>query len=471
MKKTTAVLTAALLLAGGAAVPARASSGIAWHACATGADDEIGTALDAAGARCGDLAVPLDFRRPRGRTITVALARIPATDRAQRRGALMVNPGGPGDAALGLALEVARSAPPIAAKYDLIGMDPRFVGRSSPLPCAWRDGFAMRSAGADRRAFEEGVAGVRDRATECAGVDPELLRHASTRETARDMDAVRAALGEPKLSYVGWSYGGYLGAVYTQLFPRRVDRFVLDSATGPDGADFRAMGAPTEEALRHWAAWAAARDDTYRLGATTEAVMSTVDGLFAAPPIDAHLLPLVFFLPLRFEAEDTYATLANDVRAFTQGSHEVPESLAPLLGPAQGTDGMPTFCADRAVSRDPETYWRDIEAHRADEPHFGPLTRNLDACAFWPVRPVERLTRLGNAAPVLMVGSTGDPRTPYPGQLATHRALKGSRLVTLEGAYNHTVFGIVDNACVDDTVLAYLLGGALPAANVTCAGR
>jgi pimeloyl-ACP methyl ester carboxylesterase len=470
MLKRTAVLVAALLLAGGAATPPE-KSGIAWHACATGADDELGAALDAAGARCGDLAVPLDFRRPRGRTVTVALARIPATDPARKRGALIVNPGGPGDAALGLALEVAQAAPPIAARYDIIGLDPRFVGRSSPLPCAWRDGFSMRSAGADRRAFEEGVADVRDRAQACAGVDRELLRHASTRETARDMDAVRAALGEPRLSYVGWSYGGYLGAVYTQLFPRRVDRFVLDSATGPDGPDFRAMGAPTERALRHWASWAAARNDTYGLGATSAAVLSTVDALFAAPPIDAHLLPLVFFLPLRFEAEDTYGTLANDVRALAGGSHEVPASLAALLGPAQGTDGMPTLCADEAAPRDPETYWRDIEAHRADEPHFGPLTRNLDACAFWPVRPVEPVTRIGNTAPVLMVGSTGDPRTPYPGQVAMHRALRNSRLVTLDGAYNHTVFGVLDNECVDGTVFDYLLGGPLPATDITCAGR
>jgi len=126
------------------------------------------------------------------------------------------------------------------------------------------------------------------------------------------------------------------------------------------------------------------------------------------------------------------------------------------------------FCADQVVSHDPETYYRDIQAHRSDEPHFGALSRNVTPCTFWPVTPVERPTRISNTVPVLMVGSTGDPRATYPGQLNLHRELAGSRLVTLTGAFEHIVYGAEDNACITDTVGAYLLDGVLPATDVTC---
>ncbi|MFC4061462.1 alpha/beta fold hydrolase [Planomonospora corallina] len=196
---------------------------IIWHGCRTGPGDGLGAQLDAAGARCAEVTVPLDRARPDGRTIKVAISRLQATDPGHRRGALLVNPGGPGDPGRIYAPLLKAAAPALAARYDLIGMDPRFTGRSTPVNCRWPIGDYLRSTGPDRRAFDRIAAQAEDLAARCAG-QRELLPHASARATARDTDVIRAALGEPKLSYLGGSYGTYLGAVYLQLFPGRADR-------------------------------------------------------------------------------------------------------------------------------------------------------------------------------------------------------------------------------------------------------
>lgn len=348
--RLAATVGTALLVAGGPAVsPAAASpptATLAWHTCSTGPDDADGAALDAAGAQCAEVAVPLDYSRPRGRTITIALSRLAATDPAHRRGALIPNPGGPGDPALTLGVELAQAAPALAAHYDLIGMDPRFVGRSTPLSCQWDTGLSMRGAGPTRQTFAETTVRARGLAAGCVRGNEDLLPYASTRNAARDMDQVRAALGEPTLSYLGWSAGSYLGAVYTQLFPGRVDRFVLDSAVDPDTYGpgvTRAMGAPTEAALRNWAGWAATRDATYHLGATREAVLATVDRVRRASEarplrvgefaVDSQLLPELLFLPIRFDTDADYAGIAADVRVLADAADGRPVTPSPACWP------------------------------------------------------------------------------------------------------------------------------------------
>jgi len=482
-----AVTTPVSGAADGHAVPA-----IAWNDCSTVADPGERASLQAAGAQCGQMAVPLDYTHPNGRRITLTLSRVRAGDPAHRRGVLMLNPGGPGDAALGLPAALKEGAPDLAARYDLIGMDPRFVGASSPVTCRWPTDFELRSAGPDRQTFGQSVSFARDLAAGCAGGNADLLPFASTRNTARDMDLVRAALGEPRVSYVGWSYGSYLGAVYTQMFPQRADRFVLDSAVDPDvyaAGLFPSMGPATEAALRNWAGWAAARDATYHLGTTVPRVLATVDGIYRAAEraplrvgsfqVDSHVLPVLLFIPIRIDTDDSYAAIAGDIVALKTAAGGTPVAptddlaayLALIQHPASDTTAGASsviFCADQVVSHDPETYYRDIQAHRSEEPHFGALSRNVTPCTFWPITPVERPTRISNNVPVLMVGATGDPRTTYQGQLNLHRELAGSRLVTLTGAFEHIVYGAEDNACITDTVGAYLLDGTLPATDVTC---
>ncbi|MEV0651022.1 alpha/beta hydrolase [Phytomonospora sp. NPDC050363] len=490
-RRIAAALGAALLV-GTIPAPATADPTVTplnWHSCSTGPGDEIGAALDAAGARCAELTVPLDYSRPRGRTIDIAVSRLPATDPAARRGALALNPGGPGDPALDLVLELAEISPEVAARYDLIGMDPRFVGRSSPLSCDWETGLSMRGAGPTWQTFAEGATRARELAAGCVEGNEALLPHATTRNTARDLDRVRAALGEPKLSYVGWSGGSYLGAVYTQMFPERVDRFVLDSAVDPEVYGprvTRAMGEATEAALRNWACWAAERDATYHLGTTRDAVLATVERVRRAAEerllrvgdhlVDARLLPVLLFLPIRFDTEEDLAGIAADVRVLADAADGRRVTPTPGLEthlrmattPNGIGDGTLFLCADRAAPRDPETYYRDIRAHRSSEPLFGPLTRNITPCAFWPTAPVEAPTRIDNAVPALIVGASGDPRTPRAGQLAMHQALSGSRMITLDDAHRHLVYGVEGNPCVDGAVNRYLLDGVLPAADLTC---
>lgn len=490
-RRIAATVAAGGLALGGtmAAAAAPKPQSITWHDCRTGPDDALGAALATAGAQCGELTVPVDYTHPHGRATTVAMARIKATDPAHRRGVLMLNPGGPGTSGMELLLAGVRM-PAVAARYDLVGMDPRFVGRSDPIECRWPTDTFLRSAGPDRRRFTESVALARQLAAGCAQAD---LPYASTRNTARDMDRVRVALREPKISYLGYSYGTYLAAVYLQMFGAHADRIVLDSAVDPAvyGPGLFSRSAPAiQAALEHWAAWAAARDGDYHLGATADAVLARVTGINRAAArspltvggyaVDAHVLPYFLFAHLYDDNAGSYADLAAQLRVFDAAARGEPATPTPALeafltglftGAGAATDraGTPVLCADRAVSRDPESYFRDIQAHRGDEPLFGPMTRNITPCAFWPARPVEAPTTIGNDVPALIVGADGDPAVPYPGQLAMHRALAKSRMLTLRGRFGHGQYLVAGNACVDDTVNRYLVGGALPAHDTGCA--
>ncbi|WP_232835620.1 alpha/beta hydrolase [Actinocorallia populi] len=462
-----------------------------WHRCRTGPDDLAGRELDAAGAACAELEVPLDHRRPAGRRIEIAVTRLKAT--GQRRGTLFYNPGGPGIPVIPLMLHLAKAVPAVAARYDLVGMDPRFVGRSTPLNCGWPT-VSIGAAGPSRRTFDRTVATARELASRCAP-HRAVLPHASTRETARDMDAVRAALGVRKISYLGSSYGTYLGQVYVRMFPRRVDRVVLDSALDPRryGPDLtRTQGPAVAAALRRWASWTARRDGRFHLGSTTARVLRTVDRLNTSVGrepvrvgrhrVDGRILPQLLWNVTAGDDAGTYASFAADVRVLWRASRGARVGPTPVLEQtlsglaAADTDGTfsvqtAILCADRAVPRDPEVYYRDLQKHRAKEPVFGPLTRAITPCSFWPARPAERPTRVRGGVPLLMVGAAGDPAATYKGQLAAHRALAGSRLVTLRGAFRHTVYAGLfapQNACIDRTVNRYLLKGVLPARDTAC---
>ncbi|WP_229803386.1 alpha/beta hydrolase [Planobispora rosea] len=513
MAAVTATAAAVALLASAGGASALAASGarqpgpdgglarfeqqkITWHDCRTGPDDAIGAQLEAAGARCAEVTVPLDHARPDGPAIEVAISRLRATDPGRRRGALLINPGGPGDPGRIYAPLLKATMPTLAARYDLIGMDPRFTGRSTPLNCHWPIGDYVRSTGHDRRGFDRIAAQAQDLASRCAGLR-EMLPHASARATARDMDLIRAALGEPKLSYLGGSYGTYLGAVYMQLFPARADRFVLDSALDPAAAGpgyARPMGPYLAKALKEWAGWAARHHGRYRLGSTTARVLATVgriDRAAARTPlrigryrVDTHVFPAILLLSLGRDSEQAYAALAADLQVLDDAARgaeitsapSLEEGLAYLSSPetdGAGSARMAITCADGPASRDVDAYYRDIQAHRADEPLFGPLTRAMNLpCAFWPASAAEPPTRIRNDVPALIVGASGDPKTPYPGQRAMHRALSGSRMVTVRGAFRHLVSGVFTatrNACVDDAVGRYLLDGVLPAEDTVCA--
>ncbi|GAA1989984.1 alpha/beta fold hydrolase [Amycolatopsis minnesotensis] len=490
-------LTGASLLAGtgiAAAEPAAGNGGpdrfyhqrLDWKPCGD-------KGLDAAGAQCADVTVPVDYARPGGRTITVAISRLKAADPARRRGIMLSNPGGPGGPGLDMMLDVKKAmTPDVVSRYDLIGMDPRGIGRSAPVDCGWPVGIMLRSAGVDRQAFERTARLEADLAKRCAAAEGPELRHISTRNTARDMDVVRGALGEPRISYFGWSYGTYLGAVFTQLFPGRSDRIVLDSAVDAKrygSPMLHDMGEPNEIALDEWATWTAAHDAEYHLGTTRERVRALTEDLIrraARQPIpigdyrlDQHVLPMMLFNPLSDARND--AVLAHTVRQIADaadaadGKHVVPnpaleKDLSFVYKPRPGMQNSgqaAVLCGDVAERRDPEWYWRNIQRGRAGQPVFGAFADNITACASW-APPAERQTVVRNPVPALIVQATGDTRTPYASGVALHRAMTGSRLVTLQDVRVHAVFGNYPNACAEHAVNTYFRDGTLPEADTTC---
>ncbi|MET9658266.1 alpha/beta hydrolase [Streptomyces sp. NPDC006510] len=495
----------AALTATAAAAPAEPNSGpaldryynqhLGWGSCAKDPGDTMGRDLDKAGVQCADVVVPLDYAAPRGRTITVAISRLKAADTRHRIGSILLNNGGPGGTALESPPEFHAWMKEAGPRYDIVGFDPRFVGRSTPLDCGWSVGTNLFSAGLSRASFERQVALQKDLAAKCRATDADVLPHINTRNTARDMDVIRGALGERKISYFGYSYGTYLGTVYTQMFPGRTDRMVLDGAIDPRKYGPRllreAVG-ENERALADWATWAAARHETYGLGRTRAQVLATVDRVIRASArgpltvgtapetfqLDDTQLPFILLAGVDSDTETSRAALGEQVSVLNKAAAGQPTRLSPRFAATlrlamtgehspHGSVQSAIICGDRAAPRDPEVYWRDIERSRTAYPRFGAVTNNISPCAFWD-RPHEAPTQVKQDAKALIVSATGDPRTPHKGAVALHGLLPSSKLITLKGANRHAIYGLYENACVDNKVNHYLATGKLPAHDRIC---
>ncbi|PRY39714.1 alpha/beta hydrolase [Umezawaea tangerina] len=465
-----------------------------WRACQRGPDDGDGRALDEAGVQCADIRVPLDYSHPGGRAITVAIARSKATDTAHYAGPLLFNLGGPATPVLSTVPLARQGLGVTGAKFDVIGMDVRFSGRSSPIDCGWQAGWLPRSAGTDRESFDRMVALSKDLADRCARTNADVLPYASTADAARDMDVVRAALGAPKLSFLGYSQGSYLGAQYLQRFGGRAGRVVLDSAIDPDRPGVtilsdRTAASRRAAALGEWAALAAQHDDLFHLGTTAEQVLATVDRVYRAAAdtplrvgpylVDDTVVPALVLGLLVDDSEESAVELAATVQVLAQaadtGGAEPTQALSDTLAgqltgreSAQHSAATAVQCGDAPVSRDVEAYWRDIEAARTGNPLFGPLGNNITPCAFWPNPPRERPVRVRNGTPALVVQAAGEVNAVLEMGQAMHRALSGSRMITLEGARDHGVYLFRGSDCVDTAVNAYLDTGNLPTTDLTC---
>ena len=430
--------------------------------------------------QCASVTVPMDYDNPGGETIQVAALRAPST--GKKTGSLLVNPGGPGGSGLPYAVTKRAKLPEsVRRAYDVIGFDPRGVGRSTPVTCGPMGGL-FDSPGSEpvpagpwaERAY---LTSLRSMADDCARHAGRLLPHLSTEQTAYDMDAIRTALGEPRASFLGVSYGSYLGAAYTALFPRRVGRMVLDSVVGPwDWYDFDVL--QSRALLRQrdtFFAWAAGH---YGLGGTPAEVRASYlrvrKGLAARP--------VAGFGPAEFDRAvyralgrtERWAPLADGLRGYLAdggvgtlrpaGAFDSPESrnYEAANRIVKCADGPPPGRRDIVT---------DIRRTRRLDPQ--PVLTGMEAstCAFWHHRPARR-TPLGSpqAPPVLLVASAHDPVTPVEGARSLRRLLPGSRLVVLDDDYSHGVFASRGNACVDGTVAAYLVDGTAPPAEVRCPG-
>ncbi|MEV8533586.1 alpha/beta hydrolase [Streptomyces sp. NPDC051211] len=450
----------------------------AWHRCSPD---------QPAAFECATLKVPLDYRRPHGRTIDLAVSRMKSQNPAERRGVLLLNPGGPGGAGLDLPLEVHGAMPKeVRDRYDLIGFDPRGVGASSPIGCGMTEAEQNIHRPYRPETFRSDAAWARTVADKCRKSAGSVLPYITTRNTARDMDAIRAALGERKISYLGYSYGTYLGAVYTQMFPHRTDRFVLDSGVDPQRI-WRGMiqvwATEAEPAFARWTRWTAERDGEYHLGATPQAVSKTFWDLVARAdrePIDYEGMKLtgddiragrgIFFYPS--QAAPVIAALKAAAEGKPAGLR-LPDLMRRMTAPERPSDnGTAVFwsvvCGDTdSWPRDPGRYRKEAARDKAAYPLYGDFASNIKPCAFWQ-RPLEAETPMKTAAPVLTVQNEWDSQTPLTSGQGLHRALKGSRMVLAAGGEGHGVYLADPASCVNAPVNTYLVTGRLPAKDVTC---
>ncbi|MFK0252110.1 alpha/beta hydrolase [Streptomyces sp. NPDC090445] len=458
--------------------------------------------------RCATLTVPLDYARPDGPQIRLAVSRAPATGRggAARQGALVYNPGGPG--ASGLFFPLVAGLPEwerIGAAYDLVGYAPRGVGGTAPLSC--EDPAAPALAGptrlpahpspADKRAR---IAAARAYARGCAQRSGAALPYHSTLDNVRDLHVLRAALGEPKLTFMGASYGTYLGAVYATRHPGHVRRMVLDSAVNPDPRRIWYLNnldqaAGFERRWRDFRAWAARHHAVYGLGSTAEAVQASYekvrDAVGRAPAggaVGTGELQSAFLQAAYYD--EVWPERAAALSAFLAGNPApLTEQARPDRDPAAAAARenaravyTAVLCNDAPWPADWAVWDRDTTeaARRAPFETWANAFLNLP-CAYWPVRERQRPVAVGEQSAALpgeqsavlpgtlVVAAERDGATPYPGALELQRRLgRRSALVTEAGAGTHGVVG-GRNACVDGHVERYLLTGAAPGWRVRCA--
>ncbi|MEU9123130.1 alpha/beta hydrolase [Streptomyces sp. NPDC048506] len=435
---------------------------------------------------CGRLSVPLDRSRPHGIRIDIAVSRVRASGPAsERRGVLLVNPGGPGGPGLGYAVTKRAKLPErVRRSYDVIGFDPRGTGASAPADCG-RMGGLFDGPGRDpvpvgRTAERRYLDDLRRIANDCARGVGDALPFLSTTETARDMDAIRAALDEPRIAFLGVSYGTYLGAAYAARFPQRVGRLVLDSVVGPwEWYDFDLR--QSRALLRQRAvffSWVARHQERFGLGARAASVRAAYQrvrhGLGRSPVNGFGAAEFDRTVYRALGRTERWTGLADGLRAYLRDG-----SVGPLR-PAEPFDGAAarTYeaanrtvkCADGRAP-DPARIVADLRRLRRSD--LRPVLTGMEAsvCAYWHHRPAHR-TPLGSPAapPALLIASAHDPVTPLAGARALRHRLPGSRLVTLHHDYSHGVFASRGNDCVDEAAAAYLVDGTVPGTDVDCRG-
>ncbi|WP_406263114.1 alpha/beta hydrolase [Streptomyces sp. NBC_00191] len=454
----------------------------AWHRC--------DTAMPAA-FQCATIKVPLDYSRPGGQKLNLAISRLKSSTKKERRGVLLLNPGGPGGSGIDMPQQLASELPKtVKGKYDLIGFDPRGIGQSSPVSCGLTPKEQNWERAYKAETFAKDVKWARTVAEKCTAKQGDKLRHITTRNTARDMDVIRAVLGEKKISYLGYSYGTYLGAVYAQMFPERADRFVLDSAVDPARV-WRGMiqvwAEGTEPAFTRWTEWTAKRNSTYKLGKTPEAVRKTFYDLVAQAdrkPIDLDGAVLTgddirsssrgMFFSVRDAAEwivELKKAAAGKPPSAVR-EPKTPTPLPPSFGrtvPSDNGDAgfWSVVCADtRNWPRDPEQYRSDAIRDKGKYPLYGDFASNIKPCAFWKKNGSEPATTIDNKVGALILQNEWDPQTPLTSGQGLRRAMKGSKMVTVVGGVGHGIYG--SKSCADKTATAYLTTGKLPAKEVTC---
>ncbi|MGV9774873.1 alpha/beta hydrolase [Streptosporangium sp. NPDC003464] len=434
---------------------------------------------------CANLRVPLDYANPY-QTISLALNRIKgkASRDHNHLGVLLVNPGGPGASGRNLAKYVAARLPDnLADRFDVIGFDPRGVGDSEPaLRCVDPAKYyaAPRPDHVPRTEREENVliGRAKQYAEACGNRWGWLLPHMTTANSARDMDAIREALGESEISFLGYSYGSYLGAVYATLFPDRVKRLVLDSVVDPRGVWYAAnLAQDVAFDRRHqdFLKWTARHNDVYKLGGTGKSVSFAWYAMrerLRTRPAGGVVGPseLDDIYTVGGYSDAAWPQLARAFSAYVKKGDTAPMLAAyqrHVKNDAKAENGYAVYlgiqCRDAAWPREWSRWRSDMSRLHATTPFLTwPNAWYNAPCAFWSERggtPVK-IQDSRDLPPVLLVQAERDAATPYPGALQMRKLLGGSRLVTVPGG-NHGVV-LSGNRCADRYLAAYLKDGSLP---------
>ncbi|OON80596.1 alpha/beta hydrolase [Streptomyces tsukubensis] len=452
--------------------------------------------------KCGTVSVPFDYADPDGRQIKLTVSRAkPAKPKKgakaapPHQGALVFNPGGPG--ASGMYFPLVSTLPEwkkLAGSYDLVGYAPRGVGRSAPLSCQDPKEYGKAPSQSPTHPDEaykaERVAQAKAYARDCGRSAGEGLRQYTTLNNARDLDVLRAGLGEKRLTFMGASYGTYFGAVYATLFPGHVRRMVFDSAVDPDPEQIwyrnnLDQSVAFENRWTDFREWVASHDATYHLGTTVDDVQKNFDKAkdkLARKPAGGTVGPGQLqgaYLQAGYY-DDYWASRAHALSRYLKGD---PKPLVRLAAPVpeaakESENGNAVYTAVECNDAPWPTEWRTWDEDNTRLARIAPFETWDNAfmnlpCAYWPAprqRPVDVGTDPGELAPTLILAAERDAATPYQGALELHRRLAGSTVVTERGAGTHGIAG-GPNKCVNAYVDAYLLDGKLPEGDADCQGR
>jgi len=493
LRAALAVIVAGLglpaLVAGtpAAAAANKPRSTIAWKPCPTYSDEALRAMVPPelldrfkkllARLECGTVSAPLDYSRPHGRQITVALTRLKATDQAHRLGSLALNPGGPGGSGYLMPVQLLTrgDADGLNQRYDLIGFDPRGVGYSTKMDCPPPEGDpGPRPVGPMTQAAARRLYDVEVQANAaCGRSDPAFLGQLTTANVARDLDRIRSALREPKLNFIGVSWGTWLGVVYRSLFPAGVGRMFLDSVAIPRFSlvafeDGRAAAA--ERNARRMAAWIAQHHDVYGFGTKPEQVRAAIVALRAdydanprrftdiEMPLDGEIIALsasqdapVWPLASQVlkELRDATGPTAPPTVKEVIGEPEPPsEPPADLPERSNRTMNRAAFCNEDPSRLGFDAAWAAYQQRLADNPLTGRSGGFSAGCAGWPL-PVQPVRLRPGGGSLVLSGHRYETPSPYEWTLQT-KAIVGGKVYTVDDDVHGSV--LREPACAADVV-------------------
>lgn len=454
---------------------ARTASTLNWQSC------------QPRGYQCATLTVPLDYSDASKGTIKLALTRLPAADPSQRIGSLLSDPGGPGDSAIDFLHDWAPTlAQTIRNHFDLVAFDPRGVGQSTPIVChdTLQAFTAVNPSPTTQAGWEAADAAAKKFADDCAAKYGDYLNYVGTKNVARDMESVRVALGEDKLTYLGYSYGTTIGAVYADMYPDKVRAFVLDGATDLSQSFEQINGTQMVGFERGFAAYVA--DCKAKRCFGSQDPETVIEGLiaqsvqhpFPAPEEDRPAGPGEVLLGVLFAqysqslwpqlTQAANLALQGDGSGFVEMTDEYlqrnPDGSYPNISEANAAVNF----VDEVCPHDLASYQQMAIQFEKEAPHFGESAATSGLlCAHWAATPDPLTTpHAKGAAPIVVIATTDDPATPYEWGLAMSQQLESGHLITHRG-YGHTVYDTGDS-CIDNAVNDYLINLTVPKQGLTC---